>query len=248
MNNSTVTAGATYLDDDARFTDYSANRHRVDSPNETLERPIFVEMVGDVEGLDILDLGCGDGRYGVELLQAGCQSYTGIESSQKMVKVAVQHLHGTTSQIVHEQIEAWEFPRERFDLVVSRLALHYVPDLEATFRNVHKTLKPDGRFIFSIVHPVITSCDRSRANRGKRLDWIVDDYFVAGPRRVFFMGDFVEQHHRTVEELFTGLQQTNFRVEQLRESCPQRIHFTDEALFERRRRIPLFLFLASSKR
>ncbi|MCB0065341.1 MAG: methyltransferase domain-containing protein [Caldilineaceae bacterium] len=240
-------AGATYFNDDHRLTDYTAYRHRSNSPNETLERPIFVEMVGDVTGLDILDLGCGDGLYGRELLAAGCNSYTGLESAQRMVDVASQNLQGTPAAIIHSKIEDWSFPVERFDLVVSRLALHYVADLAGTFGNVHQTLKPGGRFVFSVVHPVITASDKSRAGGGKREDWIVDNYFVPGPRSVYFMGDQVEQQHRTVEDLFGTLQRAGFVVEQLRESCPRPEEFADEALFERRQRIPLFLFFAGRK-
>jgi SAM-dependent methyltransferase len=247
MDNSPTRAGATYLNDDQRFTDYAAHRHRADSPNETLERPIFIELVGAVKGLDILDLGCGDGLYGRELLTAGGQSYTGIESAQSMAEAATVNLQDRAAQIVHCQIEDWPFPNECFDLVVSRLALHYVADLATTFRNVYQTLRPSGRFIFSVVHPVITASDKSRAGGGKRLDWIVDDYFVPGPRSVYFMGAQVEQIHRTVEDLFGTLQRSGFVVEQLRESSPRPEQFTDQALYARRQRIPLFLFLAGRK-
>lgn len=247
MDDSTQSAGATYFNDDRRFTDYAEHRHRPNSPNETLERPVIVELVGDVTALDILDLGCGDGLYGRELLAAGCRSYTGLESAQSMVAVARGAVSGATAEIVHNKIEEWPFPNEQFDLVVSRLALHYVADLATTFHQVYKTLRRGGRFVFSMVHPVITSSDKSRGGGGQRLDWIVDDYFVPGPRSVYFMGDQVEQYHRTIEEIFGAMQQAGFVVEQLRESCPQPQHFTDEELLERRRRIPLFLFLAGRR-
>jgi len=247
VSNQSQRAGATYLNDEQRFTDYAAHRHRSNSPNETLERPIFAEMVGDVQGLTILDLGCGDGIYGRELLAAGCHAYTGLESAQTMVDAAHRALQGTTAQILHCPIEDWAFPSTHFDLVLSRLALHYVADLAATFRNAYRALKPGGRLIFSVVHPLITASDKSRAGGGNRLDWIVDDYFVPGPRSVFFMGDQVQQQHRTIEAFFGALQQAGFVVEQLRESCPQPENFADRTLYERRRRIPLFFLMAGRK-
>lgn len=247
MENSTQSNGATYFNDNRRLTDYTAHRHRPDSPNETLERPIFVEMVGNVTGLNILDLGCGDGLYGRELLAAGCSSYTGLESARSMVDMASQNFQGTPAELIHSKIEDWSFPLERFDMVVSRLALHYIADLAVTFAHVYQALRPGGRLVFSVVHPVITASDKSRAGGGLRQDWIVDDYFVSGPRSVYFMGAQVEQHHRTVEEIFGALQRSGFVVEQLRESCPRPEEFTDEALYARRRRIPLFLFLAGRK-
>ena len=81
-----------------------------------------------------------------------------------------------------------------------------------------------------------------------RQDWIVDDYFSSGRRKVYLKGVFVEQYHHTIEEIFTSLQQAGFHVEHLRESCPRRENFADEQLYERRKRIPLFLFLSGKKK
>jgi hypothetical protein len=127
--------------------------------------------------------------------------------------------------------------------------LHYVDDLAPVFRNVHQTLKAGGRFVFCVEHPVITSCNRSRGESGDglRQDWIVDDYFVTGKREVKWLGQQVTKYHRTVEDHFTLLQNANFTVTHLRESRPVPQNFSDEALFQRRSRIPLFLFLAARR-
>ncbi len=61
------------------------------------------------------------------------------------------------------------------------------------------------------------------------------------------MGSAVIKFHRTVEDYFTALQSAGFTVEQLRESRPRRENFTDPDLYDRRTRIPLFLFLAARK-
>jgi hypothetical protein len=57
----------------------------------------------------------------------------------------------------------------------------------------------------------------------------------------------VSKYHRTVEDYFRALQAAGFVVEQLRESRPQRERFADAQVYERRLRIPLFLFLAGRK-
>jgi len=180
--------GAEFFDDDKIFEAYRSGRYRSDGPNESLEKPVFLELLGDVRGKQILDLGCGDGRFGLELLAAGCQSYLGLEASQQMVQLAQQNLQARSGQVVHAKIEDWHYPDERFDLVISRLALHYVANLEETFNNVNNTLRGNGQFLFSIVHPVITSCDKSRERGSIRQDWIVDDYFTPGSRKVLPSG------------------------------------------------------------
>lgn len=240
--------GSEFFDNDHICQSYESGRHRPDSPNESLERPVFLELLDNVSGKHILDLGCGDGMFGRELLAAGGQSYLGLEASQQMVKLAGQNLQGTIGQVVHTKIEDWVYPEKHFDVVISRLALHYVADLDAAFSRVNHTLKENGQFVFSIVHPVITSSDKSREGGGRREDWIVDNYFSAGSRRVFFMDQYVEQYHRTIEDIYGSLQDANFRIEHLRESSPKRENFADVDLYERRKRIPLFLFLSSRKR
>ncbi len=56
-------------------TNYLAHRDRADNPNDTLERPIFLELSGNLSNLDIVDLGCGDAAFGQAALQAGARSY-----------------------------------------------------------------------------------------------------------------------------------------------------------------------------
>jgi SAM-dependent methyltransferase len=239
--------GDDFFDQAKIAQEYQAKRYDSDSPNETLEKPIFMELVGDVSGQRILDLGCGDGFYALELLKAGCEAYTGLDASALLVERAKEHLNETIGQTILTSLEDWHYPPHQFDLVISRLTLHYVDNLAEVFHKVNRTLRPGGRFIFSIVHPVITSCDRSRAEGGERQDWIVDDYFVQGSRQVHFMGDYVEQYHRSIEDIFMSLQDSGFVVERLRESNPVSENFKSRKLYERRKRIPLFLFLSSRK-
>jgi hypothetical protein len=119
--------------------------------------------------------------------------------------------------------------------------------LDEAFRNVHKTLKPNGRFVFSMVHPVITSSDKSRENNAVRTSWIVDDYFKQVSRRVRLQNDYVTQYHRTLETILMSLQKSGFIFEGLREGYPKPENFKDKELLERRMRIPLFLILSATK-
>jgi hypothetical protein len=60
--------------------------------------------------------------------------------------------------------------------------LHYIEDFAAVCAHVYQTLTHNGRFIFSVAHRVVTSCERSWQLSVVRQDWIVDSYFVPGPR------------------------------------------------------------------
>jgi SAM-dependent methyltransferase len=239
--------GVDFYDEEQVFAYYMQRRQRPDNPNDTIEKPIFMEMLGNYYGKVVLDLGCGDGGFGVELLAGGCHAYTGIEASVRMVALAQERLGLAGGIVHHDSIESWAYPEDAFDLVVSRLALHYTDHIEQTFAKLYSALKSGGRLVFSVEHPVLTSSNQSATASGRRYQWIVDDYFITGARNVAWMGSEVIKFHRTVEDYFSALQETGFTVEQLRESRPRRENFTDPDLYARRTRIPLFLFLAARK-
>jgi SAM-dependent methyltransferase len=237
-----------FYEDDTILQDYLASRYSPESPNESLEKPALLELLGNVRGKSILDLGCGDARFALELLEKGCTSYLGIEPSSKMLEVAKRNLESTKARVEQATIETWSYPAEEFDVVVSRLALHYVEDVGEAFQNIYKALKPDGRLIFSVLHPVITSFDTPRRKGEVRSNWLVDNYFKQSSRQVRLRNDYVTQYHRTLETILVSLQNAGFVFEGLREGCPKAENFTDPELFERRLRIPLFLILAATKR
>lgn len=239
--------GPSFYDDDQVFATYVRHRLRDETPNDTLEKPDLLDLIGSAVGLRVLDLGCGDAGIGKELLADGSRLYLGVEPSQNMLGAARETLAGTGGQVEAATIEARAYPPDAFDLVVSPLALHYVDDVEATFRQVFRALVPGGRLVFSVEHPVITSCDRGMAPGTQREDWIVDDYHVSGTRVTHWLGQDVVKYHRTVGEYFGALQGAGFMVEGLREGRPRRELFQREEAYRRRLRIPLLLLLAARK-
>lgn len=227
-------------------TRYLAHRARSDNPNDTLERPIFLELAGDLSNLDIIDLGCGDALFGKEALLRGAQSYIGVEVSKAMVDIALETLTGTSGRIHHESIETWKVQGEQADLISSRLALNYVENLKPVFQEVYKALRPGGRMILSLEHPVITSNFASLA-AGRRTAWLVDNYFKSGARVHLWLGQEITKYHHTLEEYLDLIVDAGFELERIRESRPQKSNFLSEAEYERRLRIPLFLFVVALK-
>ena len=233
--------------DDERIQEiYFAHRKRPDNPNDALERPLFLELAGDLVGLDIIDLGCGDASFGKEALDQGARSYEGIEVSAAMLERARENLAHTSGQLRHEPIENWRANDAEADFVTSRLALHYIETLESVFQEIYKALRPGGRLVISVEHPVITSSYESLA-QGKRTSWIVDDYFKPGARVHTWLGQEVIKYHRTLEDYFDLVAGAGLRLEHMRESRPQKKNFYSEEEFERRLRIPLFLFITARK-
>ena len=240
-------SGPDFYDQAAVFDSYQQHRVHPDAPNNTMEGPLVRGLLGEVRGEDVLDLGCGSGSFGNELLAAGAASYLGVDGSANMIALARSHLGQTPAELTHADLQTWPMPLARFSRVCARLVLHYLPTLEPVLQRVHGALRPGGRLVFSVEHPVITSCDRAWRGQGLRQEWIVDDYFRTGVRATDWIGSRVLKYHRTVEDHFLALQACGFDIEHLREARPERAFFRDDADFARRQRIPLFLVMSVRK-
>jgi SAM-dependent methyltransferase len=239
--------GWAFYDDPECFDRYQQHRAWSLNPNTVMEGPAFFEGLGSVAGLRVLDLGCGDAQVGRELLNAGAARYLGIDGSKRMVGAAKRMLEGTAGEVLHRDIEDVAEPEGSFDLALSRMALHYVADLGAVLRGCYRCLAPDGRILLTVVHPVITSHDARDSQAGPRQNWVVDDYFLTGPRDQQWLGARTVWHHRTVEDYVSGLLDAGFILTGLRECVPRRERFDDDAEFQRRLRIPLVLLLAGAR-
>jgi SAM-dependent methyltransferase len=239
--------GGAFYDDYELFERYQQHRAWPLNPNIVMEGPALFDELGPVSGLRVLDLGCGDAEIGRELLNAGAARYRGIDGSTRMVQAAQLILKDTTGEAVLCDIEDLAEPAESFDLVISRMALHYVADLGGVLRACRVCLAPGGRLLFTVVHPVITSHDARENSTEARQNWVVDDYFNTGPRDQQWLGTRTVWHHRTVEDYVTELCNAGFALTNLRECAPRRERFDDDAEFERRRRIPLVLLLAGAR-
>ncbi|MEK3886276.1 class I SAM-dependent DNA methyltransferase [Bacillus sp. FSL K6-3431] len=239
--------GASVYDDNAFFENYLSRRHREESPNNIIEKPVLTKLIGDVIGEKILDLGCGDAEFGLELIEKGCTFYEGVEGSVNMVNRAINVLDGTHSKIHHSSMEVWDFPKVKYDKVVSRLALHYLETLELVFKQVYNSLKVNGQFIFSVQHPILTSSVKSASNSSSRTNWNVDDYFHTGKRVEPWIEKEVVKYHRTVEDYFQALKGAGFKIDDIKECHPRIENFKSEKEYLRRMRIPLFLLFSCTK-
>ncbi|MEW1960732.1 class I SAM-dependent methyltransferase [Kineococcus sp. NPDC059986] len=237
-----------FYDGDGVAHSYSRHRHSGPSPNHVMEEPAFLAAVGDLGGLAVLDLGCGDAHFGLVALQAGARSYLGVDNSRAMLEQARQVLTGTEAHVQHSSIEELQLPDGTFDLIVSRMALHHVEDLDSVLSACRRWVVPSGRVVFTVLHPVLTSPISVPPSTERRTDWTVDDYFSTGARQRSWMGSRVTWYHRTLENYVTSLAANGFALSQLRECAPepQRFVDADDPELARRRRVPMFLLLAAA--
>ena len=94
-------------------------------------------------GLDVLDVGCGQGIDVVQYARAGAR-VTGIDLTERHVELARSHVEalGLTAAIVQGDAEQLPLPDASFDRVSSNGVLHHTPDMPAALRQIHRVLRP----------------------------------------------------------------------------------------------------------
>lgn len=239
--------GSRAYDEQDFLENYLKRRSRPDSPNNAIEEPVMNRLLGDPKFKRILDLGCGDGHYGKVLMDKGATAYTGVEGSSAMIDLAVKNLAGTEAALIHSSMENFDFPEEEYDRVVSRMALHYIEDINSLFMSVYNAMKAEAKFLFSVQHPLTTASFKSKSGGERRSDWVVDDYFEQGVRLEPWIGKTVVKYHRSTEFYFTALTAAGFRIEALEEGNPERANFSEYEEYERRKRIPVILVFSCVK-
>jgi ubiquinone/menaquinone biosynthesis C-methylase UbiE len=96
-------------------------------------------------GLDVLDVGCGQGIDVARYAQAGATA-TGVDLTPRHVELARAHLAalGLDATIELGDAERLPFENESFDRVSSNGVLHHTPDMPAALAQIARVLRPGG--------------------------------------------------------------------------------------------------------
>src|SRR5690606_35515472 len=120
----------------------------------TIDPPLF-DLIGNPAGLVIYDIACGNGYISRKLVREGAQEVFASDISGELIKIAKEKYPEEGIKYFTKEAEDFSgIPKNHFDLVIIHMAIWYVKDVDAFLKNVYKILKPKGRFIFSIDHPM----------------------------------------------------------------------------------------------
>jgi len=113
------------------------------------EMPILLKMGGRVPGGRVLEVGCGRG-VGTELILArsGAERVDAFDLDPEMVALARRRLcrHGDRVRVGVGDVEHIDAEDGAYDAVFDFGIIHHVPDWRNALSEIHRVLKPGGRF------------------------------------------------------------------------------------------------------
>ena len=148
--------------DQSEIAKFSALAHRWWDPNSEFKplhaiNPLRLNRIKsfvNLEGKKVVDIGCGGGILAESISQSGADT-TGIDLSEKALKVAELHALEVGANLTYRTISAEELAEEQaeqYDVVTCMEMLEHVPDPMSVVRACANLCKPGGTLFFSTLN------------------------------------------------------------------------------------------------
>jgi ubiquinone/menaquinone biosynthesis C-methylase UbiE len=201
--------------------------------HRTLIDPGLLQVLGPVRGLELLDLGCGNGYLCRRFAREGAR-VTGVDASAAVIERARQREARKPLGITYHVADAAALSvlgDASFDVVVSNMALMDIADAEGAIREASRVLRPGGRLVFSISHPCFDLPGGASAWVVERVDFTSTVWRKVRSYRELFVapvpwrleGDrlaYTPAYHRPLSWYVRTLRAAGFVVTALEEPAP----------------------------
>ena len=218
--------------------------------------PRMLEMLGDVSGRRIIDLGCGEGGYARQLKRRGA-NVIGTDGSETLIRIARERAAAENLDVpfICANANALDAIADNSaDLVVAAMSLMDIEDYAGAVREVNRVLCNGGSLLMSITHPCFSArtseWERPPDNRHHLLFFKVDNYFDRETWEDKITRDFsapVLRRHRPLQDYVQVLLREEFRLRDFSEAEPTANELEKSDRFRKLTRIPYFLFMRWEK-
>lgn len=156
-----------------------------------------------LQGLTILDIGCGGGLLSEPLARLGAE-VTGIDAAERNVRVAEVHAAETGAPVTYRHAAAEDLVAEgaRFDVVLAMEVVEHVADVDMFLDSCAALVKPDGMLFMATLN---------RTARGFLMGVVGAEYVLRWlPRGTHDWRKFLKP-----SELASGLRRNGLEVREL---------------------------------
>jgi SAM-dependent methyltransferase len=204
------------------------------------ERPSTWSLLPkQLDGLEILDIGCGSGWYAEQLVKASAL-VTAMDASARMVELTKKRLQGHGKVLQANLEKPLDFLESAtFDIIIAPLVIHYIQDWAALMRELARLLRKNGLFIFS-THQMHETYHIFKLDN-YFTPQIIQDYWPSLQRTVRY-------YHHTFHDLTESLYSAGFLIERMIEPQPQEGLKQDSKLYPLVTTHPWFLFVRTIKK
>lgn len=117
-------------------------------------------VLGNVKGKTILEIGCGSGDSIIYLLKQGAKHVVGIDFSERQIELAHERIAQAFKNdpkflkrvtLINQSMEE-KLPNGTFDYVIAIYSVGWAENIATLFQKIHQKLKPSAEFCFSWDH------------------------------------------------------------------------------------------------
>ncbi|WP_027803847.1 class I SAM-dependent methyltransferase [Paraburkholderia dilworthii] len=186
--------------------------------NALYERPATMSLLGDVEGLRVLDAGCGPGICSERLARSGATVHA-FDVTPKMVELARRRCASLPVDVMTGDLASpldW-LADQSFDKILCSLAFDYLEDLRPALKEFRRVARRGATLVFSMAHPMRDWMDVRTHGEGT--------YFATSRFGLYWSGfgepkPYVQAYRRPLSSILNGLSDSGWRLDHVVEPQP----------------------------
>lgn len=181
-----------------------------------------LNLLGNVKGKKILEMGCGGGQCSIAFAKQGARC-TALDISSEQLKYAEElaKKENVSIEFLKKDIQTLKgIKSSNYDIVFSSYSLQFIFDLTKCFKEVHRVLKKGGIFVFSFEHPFFSSLSpetfkiNKNYNKAEKIE--ETETWPDGSKTKFIA------YRRKISHIFHSIQETNLVLENIIEPLQKR--------------------------